>query len=657
VDLRTGGWTTIAPTDAEAGVEFVAQVPAIDYAAVCLGGKGTTVQLLGTFAWPEAPVSGDKFDPSTDYNVLQMPSCENGLVGVFQLDDTGSGEEWFKYGAGFQLFYRKLVEDRWSPQECVDAAIAAVEFCGAAVTPIGGHDGAGCADINGTRVCESDPIARYIGSPHTNIDPFVSELEVARLDFDQCRYWQGEMGCWTDPQGETHCPVIEDFRQTSCGELEARPDCGFISRECAEDGASSNGYCFVQAETWDCGQSVDIPSLESELVYRCAGPVRCMGTECVKLQKENSKDFGRAAAALQAADYLRTDSVCDEYGVCSVFQGEALECKVAAGGLQDCCKTPSGIDLGSYIALAMKLNRLDGLIMIGPQGTALRGAWETLRFPFDSAWSAVRGGFSTAWDALIGGSSATATDAAKAGLLGATRQQMLNKTALWAGEQFGQEAAGMIFSWSKGTWGEGAAALGGQGAWAGTLMGAAMTAYTVYSITVILAQIIWECEEDEFELGAKRELKTCHYVGSYCANEKAGVCIEKRRSFCCFNSPLARIIQEQGRMQTGMDWGKAKRPQCQGFSPYQLGAINWDALDLSEWLGILEITGNWPGDGLDPALLTGQPSLPGAIGAHDPSGIRQELGERTANRVRGVGTTDARERAADELRGQIFGTP
>jgi len=648
VDLTTGAWATIAPTDANGGEEFVAEVPVLDYAEVC-GGKVTTVEHLATYAWADAPVSGD-LDPSTDYRVLQTPTCENGLVGIFQLDDQGSGEEWWKYAASFHLFYRKLEQDRWSPQQCVDAAIAAVEFCGDAVTRIGGRDDAGCADINGTRVCASDPIAQYISSPHAEIDPFLSGLTIAPLDFEQCRYWEGDMACWTDPQGETHCPTIDELHETSCGELEARPDCGFVSRECVEEGASSNGYCFVQAETWDCGQNVELPSLESEQVYHCAGPIRCMGQECVQPQKENSRDFARAVGALQAADYLRTDGSCDESGVCSVFAGEAMECKVAVGGLQDCCKTPSGIDLGSYINLALKINRLDSLIGIGPQDAALRGAWETLRFPFDSAWSAVKGGFSTAWDSLIGGSSATVTDAAKSGLIGATRQQMLDSVARWTGSTFGEAAGSQIFSWGGNPWGVGSASLGGGSAYLGTAMGAVMTAYTVYSITVILVQILWECEEEEFELGARRELKTCHYVGSYCANKKLGVCIEKRRSFCCFNSPLARIIQEQGRAQMGMDWGKAKSPFCQGFSPYQLSAINWDALDLSEWLGILEITGNWPGDSLDPALLTGQPSLAGDIGAHEPAGVRQDVIDRTWDRVEGLDTTGVREEAGGELR-------
>src|SRR5260363_98333 len=37
-----------------------------------------------------------------------------------------------------------------------------------------------------------------------------------------------------------------------------------------------------------------------------------------------------------------------------------------------------------------------------------------------------------------------------------------------------------------------------------------------------------------------------------------GLCIEKRESYCCFNSPLSRMIQEQVRPQLGLPFGDAE---------------------------------------------------------------------------------------------------
>src|SRR5260363_162795 len=45
-----------------------------------------------------------------------------------------------------------------------------------------------------------------------------------------------------------------------------------------------------------------------------------------------------------------------------------------------------------------------------------------------------------------------------------------------------------------------------------------------------------------------------------------GLCIEKRESYCCLNSPLSRMIQEQVRPQLGMPFGDAAHPQCDGIS-------------------------------------------------------------------------------------------
>ncbi|PPU99450.1 hypothetical protein FZ025_18065 [Xanthomonas hyacinthi] len=60
-------------------------------------------------------------------------------------------------------------------------------------------------------------------------------------------------------------------------------------------------------------------------------------------------------------------------------------------------------------------------------------------------------------------------------------------------------------------------------------------------------------------------------------------CIERTTGKCCFNSVLARIINKQGRQQFGKGWGEAKAPDCSGFTIAQLQAMNFAAMDLSEF--------------------------------------------------------------------------
>jgi len=95
------------------------------------------------------------------------------------------------------------------------------------------------------------------------------------------------------------------------------------------------------------------------------------------------------------------------------------------------------------------------------------------------------------------------------------------------------------------------------------------------------------CKESEKQLAALRSWGKldgqCHYVGSYCAVKVFGVCLQKKKTYCCFNSVLARIVQEQGRQQLGIDWGSPKFPNCRGFTPEEFQRIDFSKIDFSEW--------------------------------------------------------------------------
>ena len=95
------------------------------------------------------------------------------------------------------------------------------------------------------------------------------------------------------------------------------------------------------------------------------------------------------------------------------------------------------------------------------------------------------------------------------------------------------------------------------------------------------------CTEQDKELGLRREKKQCVYVGTYCADKVLGQCVRKRSTSCCFSSKLARLIQEQGRLQLGLTFGEAEHPQCQGFTVDQLTRLDFEKIDLSSLLAEL----------------------------------------------------------------------
>ena len=112
----------------------------------------------------------------------------------------------------------------------------------------------------------------------------------------------------------------------------------------------ADGRCYAWEETWDCGYSVG-GGLQGTTTrtLTCAGPVRCMGDECVSTAAEANADFVTAATQLEAMQYGSMDFQCasDDPSTCEIFNGQAFECKTALGGEleQDCCGQPRGREL------------------------------------------------------------------------------------------------------------------------------------------------------------------------------------------------------------------------------------------------------------------------------------------------------------------------
>ena len=270
-----------------------------------------------------------------------------------------------------------------------------------------------------------------------------------------------------------------------------------------------SGLCYVFEETWDCGGLASIPVLERTADLDCAGPVRCLGADCLDVTPEQSGDFARAAAALQSAQLAAGDMDCTGGG-CVVFAGDALECKKAVGGIVNCCTTPDGISLADYISLVFAIGRIDSALMGLDKGNTLRGAWEVLRDPVVDTWSAVTERFTSVANNLMGKTAADVSDAAARLSLDGFKQALLRETAQWVADVFGDAAANALFSVNGG-----AAVIGGSlqsgpiqlGGLLGTTLSWVMTAYMIYTIAVILIQLIWTCEQAEFELGAKRALQ------------------------------------------------------------------------------------------------------------------------------------------------------
>lgn len=92
----------------------------------------------------------------------------------------------------------------------------------------------------------------------------------------------------------------------------------------------------------------------------------------------------------------------------------------------------------------------------------------------------------------------------------------------------------------------------------------------------------WLCSSAEKLLDEKDDAGLCHKVGTYCSSSFLGICVTKKDVYCCFQSKISRILQEQGRPQIGKPWGKPKTETCEGFSIFEFQQLDLSVMDFSE---------------------------------------------------------------------------
>lgn len=624
-----------------------------DYMQVWVGKSGQETKVWSGPDGNFPPETAGRCELSTSWernpNVDVTPYFKNvkdGDVVTFKIRVSVTGE-----GEGFgriKLRYdpsKAITKDEWAPQSCMDSAKGVVDgFAEGEVTCIDDPtDATGCTVINGVKVCES----QLKPSPFPGIPKLCKKVRV-KADYD---FYKGQMDCWTDPQGETHCPVNTGGNLNSCQMYEDNPQCGFISSECIDGAEGSSGKCYVFKDTYDCGTDISIPTLEKETTYQCGGPIRCMGDDCLDITKSQSTDFARASALLNAAQFMTQDMSCtgqnyddnptgEENVMCSAFAGEAGECKIAVGGVSDCCEKPTNISFADYLNLIMAVPKLDGAVMGLSDGSAVKGAYQVLRDPVMSGWTEITQPFASYIENISGAVDSFLQPVQQFAqeTIGALKEQITKLTSEALGNASATGAAGVPAGAPESMTEQ---ILGQQGA---AMLSTVMTVYTVYVVSMVMIQMIWKCEEKEFTMNAKRALNSCTYVGSYCKSKVLGACVEERESYCCFNSPLSRIIQEQVRPQLGLNFGDARTPQCGGIPLDRIADIDWSKVNLDEWLGILQQNGKLP----DPASLN-LDALTGAGSDFNIDGTRQDASERIMERLEGINVDKIRNDKAREI--------
>ena len=352
--------------------------------------------------------------------------------------------------------------------------------------------------------------------------------------------WPVTRACWRY-QAQYNCRTTS--LQSDCDALAANPSCGPIGSTCTtRDGA---GTCILYEVKYQC--STPGPT---RTVLDCGARTFCLDGKCFDTSYPPDADFGQVVTGMelarQAGTYFDVDTS-------TVFRGEAGSCSHRLFGLSNCCKSDSGGGTNfSNAALAAKAGWGVGKEVLDV-GSG---------YVFDSLFSS----YGSNW--------ATQGLGATLGILGA--DSVFNPSIGFYGFNvaFNAPATGI--------------ALGSTTTAAGTFT-FAFDPYTfVIAVVITIITDMMAFSEDEQKMSLKRGQNLCYYIGSYCSEDFLGACLTKAEGHCCFNSRLARIINEQGRAQIGKGWGSAEHPDCSGFTVAQIQSLDFAAMDLSEFFGEIQ---------------------------------------------------------------------
>lgn len=314
---------------------------------------------------------------------------------------------------------------------------------------------------------------------------------------------------------------------SECKDLASNPKCAEIGATCLDK--LPGGQCGMLEHTYKCevspGGSHDVTTCKK---------TNCTFGVCPD-DVPGDKDFGSTVTALELA---REAGVYLDEKTMTLFNGKALSCDNKLGGMANCCKAKGGAEsqANSVVMFAARAFYRESKAFLGSRYVydALNNSTLMPDAIFDMIYGGIDG-----------------TDLAQ--------------------YTFGSGSSGMSFY--------GVSYVPG---------GTPPFAFDPTSFAIAIAiQIIMnymQCSTNEMQLGLSKGAKLCYKVGSYCSSKVFGSCVTQSEGYCCFNSILNRIFNEQGRAQIGKTWGTPQKPQCLGFTAEELNQIDFSRMDLSEFV-------------------------------------------------------------------------
>lgn len=282
-----------------------------------------------------------------------------------------------------------------------------------------------------------------------------------------------------------------------------------------------SGACDTTSYKYECGT----PISQTPTGALCESTPYCINGVCYATERPADADFGKSVAQMELARQL--GQYMDE-GSLQVFMGTVDTCTRRT--LVNCCK-------GN-----------------GPAGNMTTNAAFYKAADFGSTFA----GSNYVYDMIFSGNGQ--------GIISAGLESMGVINALGTNTF---QAYGITLGWGP--------------------SGFTIVAFDPWSFAIAIAiQIIvselMSCEDSDKNTAVKKDQKICENMGTYCSSKIFGSCIERKESYCCFNSLLSKAVNIQGKKQLGITLGSPEDPNCRGLTIQEVNAIDFTRIDLSEFM-------------------------------------------------------------------------
>jgi conjugal transfer mating pair stabilization protein TraN len=336
--------------------------------------------------------------------------------------------------------------------------------------------------------------------------------------------------CW---KWERTYACLGEMDKSDCVEIQSDPSCSLTKTTCNYMNPDTH-LCEVYEKIYSCRDGED----KTQTYTDCQGKVTCIGSYCFDSSYPPDEEFNRSTAMMEAA---REAGIYDLKGI---FGGEEATChKDSTVGIDSsCCDVTTQGDTSNRNHYGANMSQ----VSLG--GTAASNFYNYM-------------GSSYVHDFLFANS--------------LVPEELLNKAfGMMGGNSFsvGVTYYGVTVNF---------AVVDGS-----LKMGYSFNPWLLaaqLALQFILEVMNCEMSQEEQMLSLRRGSGLCHFVGSW--TEKSTFSKTTYETYCCFNSKLALLINQQGRNKLGKPWGTAKEPKCDGFSEGEISSINFDSIDFSSFYG------------------------------------------------------------------------